>query len=178
MSPPHIPKIGPATVPVTASSRQGGQRSGGHQPGPEAQAQVQAVQKAVVVNRSLELLETMAGRVSEATGENLDVSRPADGDSAYRVQLMSFIVGSLSRASQAFRQKAAEQALPEPAEEAEEQEEAQVEAALPEEAVSDPVEEATEAPEPEEAVPPPTTGYGSKGQAVPEPQEGKVKTWA
>jgi hypothetical protein len=176
MSPPHIPKIGPATVPPAASSRQGGRRSGGEQPTPEVQAQAQAVQKAVVVNRSLELLETMAGQVSEATGENLEVSHSADGDSAYRVQLMSFIVGSLSKASQAFRQQAAEAALPEQPEEAEE--EAEVEAALPEEAVTDPVEEATEAPEPEEALPPQTTGYGRQGQAVQERPEGSVKTWA
>jgi hypothetical protein len=72
----------------------------------------------VVVSRSLELLETMAGQVSAATGEALDVSRPAEGaesDPGYRVQLMSFIVGSLSRAAQAFRSEAAE---PEPLPEA------------------------------------------------------------
>jgi hypothetical protein len=178
MSPPHIPKIGATTVPTAASPRAGGQGAGARLQKAEAQVASQAVERAVVVNRSLELLETMAGRVSEATGESLDVSRPAqavEADSSYRVQLMSFIVGSLSKASQAFRQRAAAQVEPEEPEAAEDaveeaEEETGVDAALPEAPVSDPVEAAAEAtPLPsglEATVDAQTTGYGSKGQAV------------
>lgn len=196
MSPPHIPKIGATTVPPAASPRAGGQGAGLHkrQAGTSAAPQAPPVaEAAVVVNRSLELLETMAGRVSEATGESMDVSRStqsADGDSSYRVQLMSFIVGSLSRASQAFRQQAAqaqEQPEPEEAEEAVAEEpvveEVEVEAALPEQPMAEPVQAASE---PEQVVggadPEPAqqaAGYGSKGQAVQGPaQDGSVKRWA
>jgi hypothetical protein len=127
----------------------------------------------VVVSRSLELLETMAGQVSAATGEALDVSRPAEGaesDPGYRVQLMSFIVGSLSRAAQAFRSEAAEpEPLPEAAEEAEDEavaEEPVVGPALP----TQPTEEAEQVEAAPELFPSATqqepTGYGSKGQPM------------
>jgi hypothetical protein len=183
MSPPHIPKIGATTVPAAASARSGGHGAGTRQAKPEAQAATQAVERAVVVNRSLELLETMAGQVSEATGESIDAARSSsasDGDASYRVELMGFIVGSLSRAAQAFRQKAA-QVQPEEPElpEEEVEEEAQVEAALPEAPVDDPVEAAAEPAEPAPPVEPQVSGYGSKGQAVQDaPQEGSVKRWA
>ncbi len=189
MSPPHIPKIGATTVPPATNGRAGGSGNSASQRQQAAPVAPQAptpAETAVVVNRSLELLETMAGQVSEATGENLDVSRPAEGDSAYRVQLMSFIVGSLSRASQAFRQRAAQaEPEPEPAEEEEAAvEEAEVEAALPEAPVGDPVEAAAEVeaqvglpnePDPGQEA----TSYGSKGQAVNEGgQKANVEKWA
>jgi hypothetical protein len=182
MSPPHIPKIGATTVPAAATARSGGQGAGARQQKPEAQAATQAVERSVVVSRSLQLLETMAGQVSEATGESMDVSRPAtaaDGDASYRVELMGFIVGSLSRAAQAFKQRAA-QAAPEEPElpEEEVEEEPEVEAALPEAVVSDPVEAAQEPAEVEPVVEPQVSGYGSAGQAVQEQPEGSVKTWA
>jgi len=191
MSPPHIPKIGVTMVPPAASAQQ---RQASQ---PDAPPPVPVAETAVVVNRSLELLETMAGRVSEATGESIDArgGGSADGDSAYRVHLMSFIVGSLSRASNAFRQKAIqtqEEPEPEPKEAVQEDstpvpgvEEVEVEAALPEQAMAEPVQEA---PEPvEAAVPAPVkeapqqepAGYGRQGQAVKEPeQDATVKRWA
>jgi len=196
MSPPHIPKIGATTVPPAASPRAGGQGPSAQQRQagrPEAPPPLPVAETAVVVNRSLELLETMAGRVSEATGESIDArgGGSPDGDSAYRVQLMSFIVGSLSRASNAFRQKAVqtqEEPEPEPKEVVEEDpvvEEVEVEAALPEQAMAEPVQEA---PAPVEAAAPAPvqeapleqpTGYGRQGQAVQEPgQDATVKRWA
>ncbi len=183
MSPPHIPKIGATTVPAATAARSGGHEASAQRQKPEAQAAQQTVERAVVANRSLEMLETMAGRVSQATGESMDVSRPAEagGSDGYRVQLMSFIVGSLSRASQAFRQQAVPTQEEPPAEEPEQAEdEPEVEAALPEQAVQDPVQEATEPPPVEAVDPAPqTTAYGAQGQAMTEkPAEGKVETWA
>jgi hypothetical protein len=171
MSPPHIPKIGATTVPPAASPKAGGQGAGSRQREPEAQAAAQAVERSVVVSRSIELLETMAGQVSKTTGESLDVSKPTQGaeaDSGYRMQLMSFIVGSLSKAATAFRQQAAEVEEQPEAEEpelpVEEQAEEQVEAALPEQPMQEPG-----AVEPEQAVQEPlTTAYGSQGRAVQE----------
>ena len=196
MSPPHVPKIGVTTVPPAVNTRTGGNGTGAQSRQADAKAALPPpppVEAGVIVNRSLELLESMAGQVSEATGESVDVARSGQGgdaDSSYRVQLMSFIVGSLSRASQAFRQQAAqtraqpEAEEPEEAEEAVEEdavvEQAEVEAAQPEQPMAEPVAAAVEPAGAAAAAPPQqAAGYGSKGQAVQDASaEGTVKRWA
>lgn len=182
MTPPHIPKIGSAAFQSAAQSRTGSQ--GQQQRQAAQQIPPQEVQ-AVVVSRSLELLETMASRVSETTGEACDAQAggaTSDGDPSYRVQLMSFIVGSLSRAAQGFREKAVVEEEPEPEEAREEEEAAAAEEAVPDAALpavsDDGVEEGGGA-EVEQAAPPEqVAGYGQSGKAVQVPTEGTIKRWA
>lgn len=131
---------------------------------------------------NLALLEVAAGQVSESTGEPCDASRnaaPGEVDPSYRMELMGFIVGSLSRAVQAVRAPAPE--VEEPVgEEEEEEPEAQVEAALPEAALPEaPVEDPAEAEprkDPEAQAP---AGYSQDGHAREGGLvEGKLTRWA
>ena len=185
MSPPHIPKISAAAFQQPGGARAGGKEAQQRQgsPLPVANPEVQAV----VVSRSLQLLETMASRVSETTGEPCEAQSSgasADSDPSYRVQLMSFIVGSLSRAAQSFRDTAVEIEEPEETEEGQEEqapdgvEEVDVEAALPSvpdsEGAGGVEGEGVDA-SPRDDAP---VGYGKSGHAVEEPAEGTVKRWA
>jgi len=128
---------------------------------------------------SLELLEVAAGQVAESTGEPCTAAPAAvaGADPSYRMELMGFIVGSLSRAAQTARGSAPQPAESEATDEEDKDAAAEVEAALPEAALPmDPlVEPPAQDGEPEPEVP---AGYGQDGHAREGGKpEGRLTRW-
>ncbi|MFH1465561.1 MAG: hypothetical protein ABIO70_14335 [Pseudomonadota bacterium] len=126
---------------------------------------------------NLELLEVVAGQVSESTGEPCDASpsaAPGEADPSYRMELMGFIVGSLSRAAQAVRV-----VVPEEPEVDEEEPEPEVAAALPEVALPEGAVEKPDSVPDAEAEPAAPTSYGHDGHSREGAKpEGTLTRWA